>query len=1777
MAIIYGGGTTTAGGGTGGAFQDATTSVKGITRFATLAETQNGLSQSIATTPAGVKQVLNDLIGGAPEILDTLKEIADAIGNDPNFATRLATAEQDIQDIAQSVGLLQQEVDATQAGAGLSAAGAYLVDVATNYLATATSLSDADKKLDAKLKELFDLLNTELNNVETAVGLNPDGTKNTFNSVNVIDANASFKTAIEALDTYVGNLENGNGVIALQDELDATQVGAGLNANGGYTAPVASNYLGAATSLKGADVLLDTQLKTNSDNVAALTTEINNVEASVGLAVDGTKTDFASTSVITGNSTFKAAIEALDTTVGNLNSTIGSLQTEVDTIESSVGLNANGSKGNYSSVNYIANIDSHHTALGKLDSRAGTNASNIASLQTAVTAIEADIASLEQYDLNASTSLGLALDGGKVNFESSNVINPAGTFKAAIEALDAEIVNINGDIGARALQDELDATQVGAGLNADGSWTAPVGSNYLGASTTIKGALTALDTGLNTVANSLAGEITNRQNADAGLAQDILDEASARASADGGLQSELDATQVGAGLNVDGSWTPPNDTQFIATSVSIKNALDLLDQNLATVYNDFDIHHLHSNSYYVNDGVSDIQTVHDLEDFGAGDTIFVSSGSYGGATLSLTKQNFAIVCPDVPSGSPICELAEGRGITISGATCTRIRISNLQVEGNLTITGTEGRHLFKNVTFLGTVTITNTPNFLVFENCDFVGGISVSGTATVYFNRCNLNGAFITSTKASPLLTILTECAGLALTQTNLASNVAIVGRTGYVNSTVVMNSNSANYVYNLATGASTSFSGSYTELRNKPTIPTASTQLSDSATLVRTTDAGTVFPPLSAGVIPSQYLPSFVFAQVHLVADAAALANLPNIHTLTEGDVAIQQDSGVSWIWDGTQFQALGAAGSGIQEINTKSGVSVTLVTDDIAEDANPSNLWFTDARALSAAVTSSIDTDNKAPSTQTVKSYVSSNYVLLSDYEDSDVLTKIKNVDGTGSGLDADLLDGINSDGFVQTTGAQTVAGVKTFTSSPIVPTVAQLDGSQKVASTSYVDTAIANVGGNFSNSGALIYKGTFDASGVATPLANAKVGFFYAISAAGTLAGVNLNTTDQIIFVADVQGGTVVATDFIVVDNTESPVSTGNLPVVVFGGGQLTKGVYHLVKTNANITAAVPTKNMVSGKTGDVFYIRHRGTGTVTVTASGIAGGEFIWYPGDNLDPMATFGVKSITLTRAGEYKFVATQIDGAASSFVQWDVTVNNHKALRTTDDLTEGSTNLYHTTARARAALSATAPIVYNSTTGVISTTLTAYTDEAAQDAVDLMLTNGTHSGISYSYNDLTNALSSTVAITGSALTWPTVALNTGTTAGAVGNYYYTSTTLQGTAYTVTPPSPGKNGDILYIHNLGGNTVNFGTTSYYYNGVFSGAGATFTSTENDVFVFTRLGTTNTWLISKQVSHNRYAAEDAVDAVGAALVAGNASNTGIQFTYGATQDSANRIDATVSLAGFSTTNLAEGTNLYYTQERVEDAVNTLLTAGAPHTGISYSYTDNGTGAGALTSTVSLAGFSTTNLAEGTNLYHTQERVEDAVNTLLTAGAPHTGISYSYTDNGSGAGALTSTVSLAGFSINALSDVDTSTAAVNDVLTWNGTNWVGNAGGGGGGGSGYTYKHTHVTAATHTVDWTDPLSVKNEEIITVKSTGNCEITLPNATIHIGSNDFRGYKIIIKNLTAFQLTITSGGGNSEIWYDGAAEVASIVLPAGNIGFSTTLVLVKAGSLVGDYAWAVI
>ena len=157
----------------------------------------------------------------------------------------------------------------------------------------------------------------------------------------------------------------------------------------------------------------------------------------------------------------------------------------------------------------------------------------------------------------------------------------------------------------------------------------------------------------------------------------------------------------------------------------------------------------------------------------------------------------------------------------------------------------------------------------------------------------------------------------------------------------------------------------------------------------------------------------------------------------------------------------------------------------------------------------------------------------------------------------------------------------------------------------------------------------------------------------------------------------------------------------------------------------------------------------------------------------------------------------------------------------------------------------------------------------------------------------------------------------------------------------------------------------------------------------------------------------------------------NGTGINWT----QLSPTTIQGNVTLAPFSTTNLAEGVNLYYTGTRVNNQVASLIQPGLAGTGPnSIAWTYNA-GLGTLTPTVSLTPFSTSNLVEGTRLYFTNERVDDRVAALLqtgTTGAGPASLTWSYNDP---ANTLTPVISLAPFTTDNLSEGTTNIYFTNE----------------------------------------------------------------------------------------------------------------------------------------------
>lgn len=132
-------------------------------------------------TEADLQAAIEKIIGEAPEVLDTLKEIADALGNDPNFATTIT------KKLAAITEQLNQEIThRTEADAQVQA----------NVDKEVSDRKEADTALEAKLKEYVD------NEVDKITG-NTDGIQASLNKEiqDRKDADAALQAAITKEET----------------------------------------------------------------------------------------------------------------------------------------------------------------------------------------------------------------------------------------------------------------------------------------------------------------------------------------------------------------------------------------------------------------------------------------------------------------------------------------------------------------------------------------------------------------------------------------------------------------------------------------------------------------------------------------------------------------------------------------------------------------------------------------------------------------------------------------------------------------------------------------------------------------------------------------------------------------------------------------------------------------------------------------------------------------------------------------------------------------------------------------------------------------------------------------------------------------------------------------------------------------------------------------------------------------------------------------------------------------------------------------------------------------------------------------------------------------------------------------------------------------------------------------------------------------------------------------------------------------------------------------
>ena len=352
----------------------------------------------------------------------------------------------------------------------------------------------------------------------------------------------------------------------------------------------------------------------------------------------------------------------------------------------------------------------------------------------------------------------------------------------------------------------------------------------------------------------------------------------------------------------------------------------------------------------------------------------------------------------------------------------------------------------------------------------------------------------------------------------------------------------------------------------------------------------------------------------------------------------------------------------------------------------------------------------------------------------------------------------------------------------------------------------------------------------------------------------------------------------------------------------------------------------------------------------------------------------------------------------------------------TDEITEGSSNLYFTDERVddrvNALLSAGVNVAlsyddannnleirvpYENIQDTVGTQiasngshtgLTATYDDAGDGAIDLAVSSSHIRGLfsasgDLSYNSSTGAFSFTndagdieSVTAGSGLTGGgtsgAVTLNViggdGITANANDIALSSSVAGTGLAFSSGVLSVPVDNSSIEIDSEELQIKASGVTNSMLNGNIANAklaNSAITIDGTSVSLGGSITTNNTQLSTEQVQ----------DITGAQIVS-NGSHTGISFAYDDANDGA--IDATVSLSPFDTDNLSEGSsNLYYTNTRADARVN--LQTG---------------------SNLNLSSKDTDDLSEGTsNLYFTNERVDDRVNALVTAGS---GITKTYNDS-------------------------------------------------------------------------------------------------------------------------------------------------------------------------------
>jgi len=337
-----------------------------------------------------------------------------------------------------------------------------------------------------------------------------------------------------------------------------------------------------------------------------------------------------------------------------------------------------------------------------------------------------------------------------------------------------------------------------------------------------------------------------------------------------------------------------------------------------------------------------------------------------------------------------------------------------------------------------------------------------------------------------------------------------------------------------------------------------------------------------------------------------------------------------------------------------------------------------------------------------------------------------------GDGVSLSGATIDVDNT--VVRTSGTQSIAGAKTFSNDVVVTGNFTVNGTQTI-----INTTTASLADN-------IVELNRDASG--SPSENAGLTVNRGSSSDVTFQW--NETSDKWQFTNDGSSYTNIAED----TDTLSEGSTNlyftnaraDARIAAADTDALSEGSSNLYHTSARADARFDVK-MAAADTGDLtegsnlYYTNERvddrvgaimsGTGNISVTYDDSAGtitiaealtttditeGDNLYYTNARADARIANAIKDEDNFASDSATHVPSQ--QSVKAYVATQIATKDN-----TDEMTEGSTNLYFTDARARAAISETSDqLAYNSTSGVLTFTQ-GDTDTVSEGSSNLYYTN----------------------------------------------------------------------------------------------------------------------------------------------------------------------------------------------------------------------------------------------------------------------------------------------------------------------------------------------------------------------------------------------------------------------------------------------------------------------